>query len=189
MLTPIHALGLTNAWLGTLSLTLLGMLAVQLHPRGDRLADASWYGEEELRWARISTAINLGLLFYSLFVPLRLGSLALLVGAALFGTGLVAAIWAYVSFLNTPEDEPVVRGLYRLSRNPIYVSTWLALLGICVAATSWILLLLAVAWLVPTHRLVLAEERHCRPRYGADYQAYLRRVSRYLPLLPGSGRG
>ncbi len=177
--SPEHSIGLSNAWIGVLLLTLLGLLAVRVHPRGARLADASWFGEEELRWAKISTLFNLNTMLYAFFVPLQFENLLFLLGVTLFCLSLVATIWAYASFLNTPKEKPVLTGLYRISRNPIYTFTGLALLGVCLAATSWILLLLTLLSFLPIHKLVLAEERYCRRRFGADYEHYMSAVSRY----------
>lgn len=184
MLLPTHALGLCNAWLGVLALGLLGQALVRLSPAGARLADARWYGDAELRWARQAGGINLGLLFYSVFVPLHPQGVLFVPGVLLFAGGALGALWASSSFARAAAGAPATRGLYRVSRHPIYVFTWLALLGVCAAAASWLLLLGALLWWLPMHQLVRAEERHCVQQLGAAYLQHLRRVPRYLPLLP-----
>lgn len=62
----------------------------------------------------------------------------------------------------------------------MYVSYLLVLLGVAALAASPAMLALALGFQAAGHRLVLAEERWCLARYGKPYEAYLRRVRRYL---------
>jgi protein-S-isoprenylcysteine O-methyltransferase Ste14 len=77
-------------------------------------------------------------------------------------------------------DELVTTGVFRLSRNPIYVAFWIILLGQFLVFPNWILLvyLIAAAWLF--NRQVLREEEYMRNHYGQRYLDYRRRVRRYL---------
>lgn len=72
-------------------------------------------------------------------------------------------------------------GLYRLSRNPIYVGFTLMYLGFATAMDSWI----AVAFLLPClivvdRFVVVREERYLASKFGAEYEAYRARVRRWL---------
>lgn len=78
------------------------------------------------------------------------------------------------------SKQLVSQGLFRYSRNPVYVFSFLYLVGI----SSWAP---CVAVVVPClgvgllmHTLVLHEERHLRQRLGAAYQSYCASVRRYL---------
>lgn len=82
----------------------------------------------------------------------------------------------------------VTGGIYSHTRNPMYVGNVLILVGLAVAANTW----LAVALLIPlylfvTVAIVAAEERYLRGRFGADFDAYCRDVPRWLPHLTGIG--
>jgi protein-S-isoprenylcysteine O-methyltransferase Ste14 len=75
----------------------------------------------------------------------------------------------------------VSSGPFRFSRNPIYVSLTVLLIGVgLLAASTWVLLMLA--WLLPVmQRLVVArEEEHLRWRFGSEYADYCARVRRWL---------
>ncbi len=85
-----------------------------------------------------------------------------------------------------PIDPPktlVVRGLYRYTRNPMYV-------GVLTVIGGWALLFgstkLAIYGLCVTtafHLFVrLYEEPHLRDVFGASYERYCSEVSRWLPL-------
>lgn len=78
------------------------------------------------------------------------------------------------------EGTLVEHGPYRVSRNPQYVGDIALLLAwglACASLLTWVLCALGIAWfaLAP-----LAEEPWLRERYGAPYEAYRRRVPRFL---------
>jgi protein-S-isoprenylcysteine O-methyltransferase Ste14 len=102
--------------------------------------------------------------------------------------GVVGLAWSLVSFgrsfrvgIDTEQpDKLITTGIFRLSRNPIYVAFAFVLLGQFLIFPNAILLAyaLAAAWLV--HRQVLLEEQYLRTHYGQQYADYCRRVRRYL---------
>ena len=72
-------------------------------------------------------------------------------------------------------------GLYRFSRNPIYVGFTLMYLGFAVAMDSWIALALILPCLIVVDRFVVQrEERYLAGKFGAEYDAYRARVRRWL---------
>ncbi len=75
----------------------------------------------------------------------------------------------------------VLSGPYLYTRNPMYVS--LALLTIACGlflATWWPIVLLVPALAIVQQFVILPEERYLRRRFGTDYEAYTRRVRRWL---------
>jgi protein-S-isoprenylcysteine O-methyltransferase Ste14 len=76
-------------------------------------------------------------------------------------------------------------GLHAISRNPIYVASWLALGGMTL---WWPNIPLVLGWLtvgVGIHALVLDEERFLAGRFPEDFARYRARVPRYLGLIRG----
>ncbi|HEV3146936.1 MAG TPA: isoprenylcysteine carboxylmethyltransferase family protein [Gemmataceae bacterium] len=110
------------------------------------------------------------------------------VGVAFCLAGLMLVLWSLVSFgrsfrvgIDTDHpDQLVTAGIFRYSRNPIYVAFAFVLIGEFLIFTNWILLayLVAATWLF--HRQVLREEEYLRTRYGQEYAEYCSRVRRYL---------
>lgn len=75
----------------------------------------------------------------------------------------------------------VTTGLYRLTRNPMYLGMALALSGVAVwMASPWGAAALAVFMAYITRFQILPEERALRERFGADYDAYAARVRRWI---------
>jgi len=80
-----------------------------------------------------------------------------------------------------PPTELVAAGLYRYSRNPIYVADVILLLAIFLVCGDLTLLLYACAVAVELHLWVVwREEPVLQRRFGDAYAAYLRRVPRWL---------
>jgi protein-S-isoprenylcysteine O-methyltransferase Ste14 len=99
----------------------------------------------------------------------------------LAGLGLAAwAVRAAAEVLLEHPDRLVRGGPYGFSRNPMYVASAAAYLGIAlVAGAAWPLLLLP-AVLLATHLVVVREERSLETRFGAAYRSYRSSVRRYL---------
>lgn len=112
-----------------------------------------------------------------------LGLLPLLVGCAgllwcvrdfyVFGKGTLAP-WS-------PPQRLVTAGLYRYSRNPMYVSVLLILLGWAISFGVRGLYGYAIFIAIAFHlRVVLAEEPWLARTHGAGWDDYARRVRRWL---------
>ena len=62
----------------------------------------------------------------------------------------------------------------------MYLSYFLCFLGCALLSRSLILLGVVLLFQVSAHWIILAEERWCREQFGAPYEAYRKRVRRYL---------
>ena len=106
-------------------------------------------------------------------VLLFLGVLSSLIGSIGFAATLHV-------FANTPDEQPLQAGPFRLSRNPLYVSAALVFAGVCLATGSLLLAGILAILLMLQHFMILAEERACRSKYGEVYLSYSRKRPRYL---------
>jgi protein-S-isoprenylcysteine O-methyltransferase Ste14 len=116
--------------------------------------------------------------------PRWLGVIPVMAGAA-------AYLWCAWGFSFTgkgtpgPWDPPrhlVVRGLYRLTRNPMYVAVTLVLLGEVAFFGSRVLFMYTLAVVLMFHlRVVYFEEPTMRRIFGAAYEEYCRAVPRWVP--------
>lgn len=72
-------------------------------------------------------------------------------------------------------------GIFKRSRNPMYLSLTLLMLGLGIAtANPWMILLAPLLLLYLQERAVKREEAYLTQRFGADYLAYKRKVRRWL---------
>lgn len=102
-------------------------------------------------------------------------------------------VWDFASFgrgTPAPIDAPkslVVRGLYRYTRNPMYVGVLTLILGWVALSGAFRLLVYAACVWSCFHLFILYyEEPHLRKTFGESYESYTARVGRWLPRL---GRG
>jgi protein-S-isoprenylcysteine O-methyltransferase Ste14 len=132
-----------------------------------------------------------GLLAIGLFLdryPVSIAAVEI-VGYALasFGVGLIAnAIGLFRSSKTRPEPwQPssalVSRGVYRFTRNPMYLGMAMLSLGIALIFSSLVGSVMAVVAAVVIDRAVVTrEEAYLKRRFGQDYLNYSRSVRRWL---------
>jgi len=70
-------------------------------------------------------------------------------------------------------------GLYRFSRNPMYVGVYATLCAAVLRTLNPLLLLMAAYVIAVHHRIVLAEEAQLQHVFGQEYRTYCSRVRRY----------
>jgi len=84
--------------------------------------------------------------------------------------------------IGSPKESTALKqtGLYRFSRNPMYVGVYATLCAAVLRTLNPILLLVAAYVIVVHHKIVLAEEAQLRHAFGEEYRTYCSRVRRYL---------
>ena len=119
---------------------------------------------------------------YSVFVPLKLGTGWFYTGLPIYLVGMIFVTMTILSFSTAPVDKPVTRGVFRLSRNPMYFGWFLVYIGMGIACASWIFLLVGLAVIVMNHLLIPAEERICLEMYGSAYREYMERTPKWIGI-------
>ena len=80
-----------------------------------------------------------------------------------------------------PSTTLVVAGPYRFTRNPMYLGLALLTVALGLFLNTWWPIILLVPTLAVVQRFVIArEESYLRRRFGAEYDAYTRRVRRWI---------
>jgi protein-S-isoprenylcysteine O-methyltransferase Ste14 len=116
-------------------------------------------------------------------------SLRIVVGVGLVLAGVTAIVLAkrvlrnagQPSGLGKPTTQVVETGIYRFSRNPLYLGlvAVLAGLGLSVNIAWWVLLTLPMLFALQ-RLLIIPEEQYLLGRFGEQYAAYMSRVRRWL---------
>ncbi|WP_370895522.1 methyltransferase family protein [Chryseobacterium gossypii] len=80
----------------------------------------------------------------------------------------------------------VTEGIFSHVRNPLYVGNILMLLGVGILANSLIYTFIVMpVFLFIYQCIVLAEENFLRSKFGEDFDAYTRKVHRWIPKVSG----
>lgn len=82
-----------------------------------------------------------------------------------------------------PASSLVVSGLYRFTRNPMYLGHLIFLTGLAITFWSWFAVLILAARAIWFHRRVMFDERRLVASFGAEYDGYRARVKRWIPYL------
>jgi len=122
------------------------------------------------------------IILYSIFLPLKLSTAWLYVGLPIFVLGLTLQVMITISVANTPLNKPITRGPYRISRHPIYFSSFLQFVGMGIAGASWVILLCALLWIVFLNIAALNEEHFLVKQYGKAYSEYMKRTPRWIGI-------
>ncbi|KEA62120.1 putative protein-S-isoprenylcysteine methyltransferase [Marinobacterium lacunae] len=151
----------------------------------------------ELKCPPVLLAVILALFIWSsaryLPLPIELHALDAVVWIkyGLAFTSLLIGVLALVQFRrarttfhpHTPEkaSQLVESGLYRYSRNPMYLAILMLLCAYALHAPSWLAPFWPVAFVLYMNRFQIApEERVLRHIFGESYERYLRRVRRWI---------
>jgi len=80
-----------------------------------------------------------------------------------------------------PTTAMVTDSIYRLSRNPMYVSLAFVYLGIaCWVNSLWILLLMVPVLVVVDQGIIKREEQYLEQKFGDEYLRYKSKVRRWV---------
>ena len=144
-------------------------------------------------WPPILYAVTLAAAYVlELLLPLPSGWMPLwlrALGAAAALVGIVFALSALFGFFrartsvrpSARAQTLVASGIYRVTRNPMYLAGVLFYAGLGLAWPALWLLLLTPAMAVALDRLAIRrEERHLEARFGDAFRAYCARVRRWL---------
>jgi len=120
------------------------------------------------------------------------GSLALppwmqiVLGVPLSLGGIGFSLWSIVilgpSSTYGNEGPLILRGPYRISRNPQYLGFIVALIGWSIVTSSGATILAVLVWIIPLVLVPFAEEPWLLQRHGSEYEEYLRKVPRFVSL-------
>ena len=182
-LFPDLELGLFNGWI--LMVFFYGVYGIMLitFPKSvvARLYDRS--GQKRNYWVvrRIFGLILVFIWFILVILtPLKIGEMVFMIGISIYSLGLIGFVIALINYKNTPVDQPVTSGLYRVSRHPQQLTIYVSFIGISIAIGSWIAFVFIILGVIGAHYKILAEEEACLEKYGESYKSYMERIPRYF---------
>ncbi len=173
--------GWLNAWIFTLIPIMFQMLLIMFFKeKGKRLMDTSWYNKKDKQNAMFSSILQFALVLLSIFIPFKFKTPWCVTGFTIYFISLAGFTASFYAYFKTPKDEPVTKGVYKISRNPMYFFFMAGLAGLCVASASMFFFIITIIFIAATRQLVLSEERHCIETYGQSYLEYKKKTARYF---------
>ncbi len=161
-----------------------GIMATGDRLRGTKIEDVD---HVNVRTSVVGGPPVLGLLGVCTFTPITPGPL-FWVGCLLNLAASSIYVLAVAAFIKARRGVTTV-GIYRVSRNPMYVALFLLFAGFSLMAWSasaltGLMSTGVLVWCVgTTHWMVLSEERFLEGKYGAGYLTYRKSAPRYLLFI------
>ena len=116
-------------------------------------------------------------------VPGWLKGIALFLWVAGFLLLFIGRLGLADSFrIGSPKESTRLKvdGLFRFSRNPMYLGVYATIVASVLYTLNPIMFLVGAFVIAVHHRIVLAEEQYLRKAFGEEYANYCGRVRRYL---------
>lgn len=105
------------------------------------------------------------------------GFLLLLLGLGLWGAAVIQLLAGF------PKGRLVIAGAYGIVRNPIYSSvTFFLLPAVALLTMTWVYLAVSVFLYAGVVIFIGKEETQLKKAFGKEYEAYMARVDRMVPL-------
>jgi len=178
-LIPAFEIGVCNAWIFMVYHFLPMPLLMLVH----KSARPEPHSDTERKLYPVMWIVWLLGVIYSIFLPLRLGTIWFYIGFPIAMVGLIAYTIVIVTFATTPIDnEPLAKGLYRYSRHPMYITQLIIFIGVGIASASWVFLLFAILYTIISFMTAVPEERHCLKFYGDAYRKYMNSTPRWVGI-------
>lgn len=184
-LVPAFEIGVWNAWILMIWLLIqnygIKSFGAEIYQKAGGSSDVEINHIQRIN-NYVSVALWLLTTLYSVFLPFKLATIWFYIGLTIFLLGFIINIAATIDFATTQIREPVIKGIYRYSRHPMYLAMLLIYLGVGIATASWIFMLVTVVWLVLLKLGVNDEEYYCLQKYGDSYREYMNRTPRWIGI-------
>jgi protein-S-isoprenylcysteine O-methyltransferase Ste14 len=182
-LVPAFEIGVWNAWIFVIPMLIISLsdMRVTAARESKQSGNFELTGKEK----RIVNAVFLPMIvsfIYAVCLPLRLGTAWLYSGVVVYLFGVAFSIVAVLNFATSPKDKVITKGVYSISRNPMYIGLILMQIGLGIICSSWLYLLLTLVLLILLNENLSAEERYCLYRYGDSYREYRNKTPRWIGI-------
>ncbi len=179
---PKLGIGLWHAYLPIVFYLVFTMLfSYFLDKEGfKRGADDSWVKQEEKFSMHLSGYIFMLIMLFSVFVPLQNDEHLFNLGLVMYIVTLLLSGYTSTCFVTAPKDKLITKGIYKYSRNPIYLVNGLIIITVALLTSASIYFVLFVIYIISTYFTIRVEERYCAVKYADDYRKYIKNTPRYF---------
>lgn len=140
----------------------------------------SMQGKEKVAYV-IYQISNIVIFIYISFMTVIIEySWIFIVGLIIYLLGLLFCTISIINFANPSKVGFNHNGIYRFTRNPMYVSYFFLFIGCSLLMKSYPLFLLTCIFQISAHWIILSEERWCMNKFGHIYIEYMAKARRYF---------
>jgi len=183
-LYPHFSIGIINIWWFALLYMIMNFII--MYKSSKRVKDKVLFIPKKEQKKTINISVIIPLIFgkilvvYSIFITIPAFELSFYIGLFIYFIGLVLSLNALYTFSKQNIDEPVTKGIYRISRHPMQVMSFIMWFGIGIISGSWIGCILAIVYAAISYKSLISQENYCIDKYGNKYIEYMKETPRYL---------
>jgi protein-S-isoprenylcysteine O-methyltransferase Ste14 len=123
---------------------------------------------------------NAFIILYLVFLKIQTKPPLFFVALLIYILGISVLIISTVNFAKPEQSGINTNGIFKISRNPMYIGYFIYFSS-CVLLTHSILLLISLlVFQISAHWIILSEERWCVNKFGTEYINYMNKVKRYI---------
>ena len=174
---------LWNGWIFLVAFIFLNAILVLIYPKhfAKRVFTMPTLSNKNERFfSPLNFIFFIGTMSVSIFLPIKFGNFWFVSGMTIFAAGIISYTSAMINFATTPPDQPVTKGIYRISRNPMQVMAMITWIGVGLVTASWLIIILCVLQGFFSFPSMTAQEKFCIKKYGNPYREYMKKAPRYL---------
>lgn len=124
---------------------------------------------------------TIGIILYLFFLTIKIDfSWRFFLGLISYLVGLCLCAITIINFSSPDRMGLNTNGIYRFSRNPMYIAYLICFVGMSLLTQSMVLLGIIIIFQISAHWIILAEERWCLEEFGMTYKQYMKKVRRYI---------
>ncbi|MBW2974959.1 isoprenylcysteine carboxylmethyltransferase family protein [Candidatus Woesearchaeota archaeon] len=108
-------------------------------------------------------------------------------GSYIYIIGLLIVLISWKNLGNStsfgvPKQKTILKtnGLYKISRNPMYIGFNLLTMSSIMIQFNIIILIIGIYSIIVYHFIILGEEKFLKKRFGKEYTSYSNKVRRYF---------
>lgn len=183
-LLPEHSLGFINLWSYPLLYGIITIIAMSKIPNANKKKILTFPKHKNtkhgLNLGSIGFVFGKGLIVYSILVPIKLFNVYFYIGTIIYLLGLILSVYSMWIFSKSDLSQPVTGGIYKVSRHPMQVMSFVMWIGIAIVSQTGIMLILVFLFCILSYPSLKAQENYCIDKYGDKYYDYMKKTPRYL---------
>lgn len=177
----LNNLTIENGWILSLIFLLVSYLPMVFSKSGrKRLIDFSWMNKRGKQLSFAVLLLFVVLLISPVFYRITYNLWLIFIGTFGFSIGILGTLTSYFNYFSSEQGKLITKGLYRISRNPMYVSTLIMISGMAALCGSYIMTVILILYFFIQHPVIIEEERFCKESFKEDFELYKEKTRRYL---------
>lgn len=183
-LFPQHTLGIVGLWWYPLIYGLVTILVMKTISKDKKRKILTFPRQKKDIMGFIlglaSFIFGKGLILYSIFIPIKPLTINFYIGTVIYLIGLISSVYAMWTFSKADLRKPVTQGIYKVSRHPMQVMSFVMWIGIGIVSGTWIVIICALLFAIVSYPSLVAQEQYCVNKYGNRYKEYMKTTRRYF---------